>query len=198
MSYPKDLLILIELLRKLPGVGKRTAERYAFKLLEWKNEEISMLGKAIETLPSSLATCEACGCLKESSKLCFFCPPYRNGNILCIVASAKDVYAIEGSASYKGFYQVLGTLISPLDGKLPEHLPLQKMLERITNLHIQEVVIALDSTLEGDTTSLYLNEHFKKLPLKISRLAFGLPVGSSLEYVDEGTLSLAFVGRRPL
>ena len=117
--------------------------------------------------------------------------------MMCVLASAKDVYAMEETHQFKGVYHVLGSLISPLEGKGPELLPLAQMRKRIERLQIREVVIALDSTLEGDATSLFLKKELQPLPVDISRLALGLPMGSSLDYVDGGTLARAFSGRAP-
>ena len=117
-------------------------------------------------------------------------------SILCIIASAKDAYAIEQTKMYQGYYHVLGCLLSPLEGKTPEHLQLDRIKSRIDTLEIKELILALDSTLEGDTTALYIHEYFHKLGLKVTRLASGLPVGSSLDFIDEGTLSQALSGRQ--
>ena len=129
--------------------------------------------------------------------ICAFCDPIkRDASILCIISCAKDVYAFEETRAYRGFYHVLGALISPLDGRMPDHLDLDHLKERIQKLQTQEVIIALDSTIEGDATALYLKDNLTKLGLKVSRLAFGLPMGSPLDYVDGSTLSRALLGRQ--
>lgn len=193
--YPKKFLLLIECLKKLPGVGKRTAERFAFELLSWNKEDLSFFGSTICELKTSVLCCEACGCLQDKEKSCHFCSEKRNQNLLCIIASPKDAFALDQTNSYNGLYHVLGSLISPLEGKHAENLDLDKLFNRIKKLNIEEVILALDSTLEGDATSLFLNEHLQKSHIKVSKLALGLPVGSNLEYVDQGTLSQAFLGR---
>ncbi len=183
-------------LRKLPGVGSKTAERFAFHLLSWPQEHLGHFSQVLQTLKEKVQSCPECHCLMENDH-CFFCDPMkRDGSTLCIISSAKDVYAFEETRAYKGFYHVLGALLSPLDGRMPDHLDLDHLKQRIEKLKIQEVIIALDSTIEGDATSLYLKEHLTQIGLKVSRLAFGLPMGSPLEYVDGSTLSRALLGRQ--
>lgn len=195
VSYPKSLLALIEGLKKLPGVGRKTAERYAFKILDWPQKDIAYLAETLEQLTTAMQKCPTCGCLQDSLA-CPFCTKPDLENILCIVAYAKDVYPIEHTRLYQGYYHVLGCLISPLEGKTALDLNVDHLLARITYLKISEVILALDSTLAGDTTSLYLQERLKGLGLKITKLASGVPLGSSLDFIDEGTLSQAFHGRQ--
>lgn len=195
MNYPLHLLKLIESLKKLPGVGSKSAERFAFELLKWNEESLHSLAKLIDTIPSKLKTCDACGCL-QGEEACSFCRrPLQDSSKICILASPRDVYAIEATHEFRGHYHVLGGMISPLEGIGPEQLNLEKLLDRIEALAIEEIVIALDSTLEGDATALYLKKLFHDRPVKITRLAFGIPMGSSIDFVDGGTLARAFAGR---
>jgi recombination protein RecR len=195
MNYPKHLLKLIESLKKLPGVGSKSAERYAFELLKWKEADIGALATIIQQVPSQLKTCTECGALK-GEEACNFCSHARSEpHKLCLLASPRDVYSIEGTREFKGYYHVLGGLISPLEGIGPESLNLDSLLKRIEKLGIEEIVIALDSTIEGDATALYLKKILADLPLKVTRLAFGIPMGSSIDYVDGGTLARAFADR---
>lgn len=196
MRYPSHLIKLIQILKKLPGVGARSAERFAFHLIEWKAEDLAEMAKTFLEVPEKIQTCLACGCLKSESE-CTFCTDSRRlaSQVLCIICSPRDVFAIEETKEYKGLYHVLGGLLSPLNGFGPDRLSLETLKKRIEAHSIQEVVIALDSTLEGDATALYLKRELSAYPLQISRLAFGLPVGSSLDYVDGGTLARAFSGR---
>ncbi len=195
-TYPKNFLLLIEYLKKLPGVGKRSAERFAFEILNWDPSSLSSFGSLLKDLPSKLTNCENCGCLIEKNANCDFCSSARNQNLLCIIASPKDAFAIDQTNAYNGLYHVLGNLISPLEGKSAEALNLEKLIKRIHSSEIKEIILALDSTLEGDATSLYINEHLKKNHIKVSKLALGLPIGSNLEYIDPSTLSQALVGRQ--
>jgi recombination protein RecR len=129
--------------------------------------------------------------------LCSFChSEKREPSQLCIVATPRDAYSLEETGSYRGYYHVLGGLLSPIEGKTPEHLNLDRLKKRITTLQIKEIIIALDSTLEGDTTSLFLKEQIQGWGLPVSRLAFGIPIGSSLDFVDGGTLARAMTGRQ--
>jgi recombination protein RecR len=194
--YPPALDQLITLLKLLPGVGSKTAERFAFQLLTWEDESISQLSTLLDTLKAQVPHCPTCFCL-SSPDGCEFCnSTRRDPSILCIIGSPKDAYAIEETHAYKGLYHVLGALLSPLDGRTIEQLNLAPLLDRLRTNSIREVIIALDSTLEGDATSLYLKEKIGQLSIPVFRLAFGLPMGSPLEYVDGGTLSRAFVGRQ--
>lgn len=195
LKYPKDLLSLIAHLKKLPGVGKKTAERYAFHLLGWKEEDLKAFSNRLGTLKAQIQSCSECGCLMEGVQ-CLFCDDNRrNRSILCMIASPRDVYAIEETGNFRGLYHVLGALLSPLDGKTLDCLNLPLIDHRVEQLGVKEVILALDSTLEGDATSLYLKEHLQKSGAIVTRLALGLPLGSSLDFVDEGTLSQALLGR---
>ncbi len=194
-KYPLALQQLIASLKMLPGVGSKTAERFAFQLLTWQDEPLESFAEVIATLKTKIHTCPACNCLMDK-EVCEFCDiNKRDSSLLCIISSPKDAYAIEETHMYKGLYHVLGGLLSPLDGRTVERLNLPPLLQRISTLQIREVIVALDSTLEGDATALYLKEQLGKSAIPVSRLALGLPMGSPLEYVDGGTLSRALTGR---
>jgi recombination protein RecR len=190
-----DIIILIAYLKKLPGVGSKTAERFTFELLKWNEAEIKSFANILSNIKDNLKTCEICGCLKDNTT-CLFCDSKRDENVMCVIASPKDAYSIEETNSYKGLYHVINHLISPMDGYNIDERVITKIEKRINKNNIKELVIALDSTLEGDATALFLKNRFKKFNLSISRLAFGIPVGSSLEYIDGGTLAKAFIGRQ--
>lgn len=196
MRYPDHLLKLIALLKKLPGVGSKSAERFAFHLLEWSDEKLAEMGQAIQDTKKYLKNCSDCGSLKGEDPICPFCDlTVRDSEILCIVASSKDLFSIEETRDYQGLYHVLGTLLSPIHGRIPQIDPLKK---RISDLGVKEVIIALDATLEGDATSLYLIKELEALGVTLSRLALGLPMGSSLDFIDGGTLARALSDRRRL
>ncbi len=195
-KYPPALEQIVTLLKLLPGVGTKTAERFAFQLLTWPDESLGQLSALLDTIKAQVPHCPTCFCL-SSPDGCTFCDSSRRDpSIICIIGSPKDAYAIEETHAYKGLYHVLGSLLSPLDGRTIEQLNLTPLLDRLRLHPIREVIIALDSTLEGDATSLYLKEKISQLSIPVYRLAFGLPMGSPLEYVDGGTLSRAFVGRQ--
>lgn len=196
MYYPPHLVKLMEQLKQLPGVGTRSAERFAFEMLTWPNELLSEMGAVISQLPHMVSRCPECGCLMQEAR-CPFCEDKRRDRaLLCVIATPRDAFSMERTREYRGTYHVLGGLLSPIDGRGPEILELPKLVSRIEREQTQELVIALDSTLEGDATALYLKQELAALPLKISRLAFGLPMGSSLDYVDGDTLARSFSGRR--
>lgn len=194
--YPSELLSLISHLKKLPGVGRKTAERFAFYLLDWPEDEIKKFAMQLDTLKEKIYPCSTCGCLKDSEH-CSLCDVHlRDSSILCLVSSPRDVYAIEETKVFKGLYHVIGGLLSPLEGRSIEKLHLEKLEKRLLELAIHEVIIAFDSTLEGDATALFLKQKLDKLGIRATRLAFGLPMGSSLDFVDYGTLEKAFTGRQ--
>lgn len=195
MRYPSHLLKLIDVLRKLPGVGSKSAERFAFELLQWPEAHLEEMSKVIREIPQQLKQCPECGCLKGEG-LCPFCDPRRvETGSLCVIVSPKDAFAIEATHEYRGLYHVLGGVLSPMEGFHTDSLSFGKLKERIMKFQLSEVVIALDSTLEGDATALYLKNELESLNIHTTRLAFGLPMGSSLDYVDGGTLARAFIGR---
>lgn len=196
MKYPTHLLKVIETLKRLPGVGNKSAERFAFQMLAWPVEYLEEMAGIIKDIPIQLKACKCCGCLQTEAESCHFCAESRHGTgVLCIVASPRDAFAIEATGEYKGLYHVLGGLLSPLQGIGPDKLNIYTLKERVVFSAIKEIVIALDSTLEGDATALYIKQELEQEGVNISRLAFGLPMGSSLDYVDGGTLGRAFAGR---
>lgn len=195
MKYPAHLLKLIDVLKRLPGVGNKSAERFAFQLLGWKHEHLHEMAHVIRGITDKLCHCRECGCL-HGEEGCPFCDETRQATgTICVIVSPRDAFAIEETREYRGLYHVLGGVLSPMDGFGPEALNLEKLKERIAAHCIKEVVIALDSTLEGDATSLYIKRELEPLNVDVYRLAFGLPMGSSLDYVDGGTLARAFTGR---
>lgn len=194
--FPQELLKLIGLLKKWPGVGTRTAERFAFELLTWEPADLETFGHTLLHLQEKVPPCPTCGCLADQGR-CTFCRN-RDPSQLCLLASARDAYAVEETGQYRGLYHVIEHLLSPLDGRHANTLRIDRIEKRIEENQVREVIIAFDSTLEGDTTALYLKNHLSSLNLCISRLAFGLPVGSSLEHIDGGTLARSFAGRQTL
>jgi len=194
--YPKHLIQLIEKLKKFPGVGQKSAQRYAFHLIEWPEKELAQFAALLSEIKSKLKTCDRCGCLERDNE-CPYCDDVgRQPQILCVVSHFKDVFAIEETHEYQGLYHVLGGLLSPLEGIGPEQLAIEQLKTRIQKLGVTELIIAIDSTLEGDATALHVKKELEPFDITISRLAFGLPLGSALDYVDGGTLARAFAGRR--
>ena len=195
-KYPEDLLALIAHLKKLPGVGVKTAERFAFEFLSWPQKDLTAISATLNIIQEKIPPCTTCGCLTDQGS-CRFCNlDARDPTSLCILASARDVYAIEETRTFRGIYHVVEHLLSPLDGRHASALRVDRIEARIEKHGCKEVILAFDSTLEGDTTALYLKNQLEHKNIPISRLAFGLPVGSSLEYIDGGTLARAFAGRQ--
>lgn len=195
-TYPKPLFQLIQLLKKLPGVGQKTAERYAFQLLDWKIPELKLLGYQLSQLKELLSYCEECGSLIETA--CLYCSKeQRQNGTLCIVSNPKDVFAIEETRSFSGLFYVLPNLLTPFEENFDQQINLPAIISFIEKYQIKEVILALESTLEGDATALFLKEQLKAKGLVLSRLAYGIPLGSTLEFIDGGTLSKALLGRQP-
>jgi len=196
-KLPENLISLISYLKKLPGVGIRTAERFAFEFLSWQQADLDAFSELLRTALEKVPPCPSCGCLTDRGKCSFCNNEARETGQLCLISSPRDAFAVEATKCYRGLYHVIEHLLSPLDGRHASLLRLDRIEERIDKLAIGEVILAFDSTLEGDTTALFLKKHLIARPeLKVSRLAFGLPVGSSLEYIDGGTLTRAFSGRQ--
>lgn len=201
--YPKHFEILVQNLRKLPGIGWRNAEKLAFSLLEWRQSDLLAFAKLIGELPDHLQFCTLCGCLYQGK--CTFCDPELRGDSqLLVLATPKEVFSLESAGVYQGLYHVLGGLVSPIDLKYGESLNLDSLTKRITQLsNLKEIIIALDSTVDGDMTALYVKEavdraaHLQKSPKpEVSRIAFGLPIGSSVENADYATLARAVSSRQ--
>ena len=198
VKYPEPLQKLIAILRKLPGVGKKTAERYAFQMISWSQADLQDLSSLLSNLKKDILECETCGALISETP-CNYCDSKkRNSSSLCIVSSAKDIFSIESTGIYNGFYHVVSGLLSPLDDFGPEKLDFNKLKSRIENSSIKEIILAFDSTIEGDATALFLKREIESEGIITSRLALGMPLGSTLDYVDEGTLSQALLARLPI
>jgi recombination protein RecR len=197
MEYPQPIEHLIEQLRKLPSIGYKSAERLAFSLIDWEGKELNDLSEALNNIKRSLHFCEECGAMLHQEN-CRFCTESRDSSCLCVVAGAKDIYLFEQTGEFKGLYHVLGSLLSPLAQKTPPQERIDSLKERIEKREVKEVILAMDATLEGDATALYIKKELALIDLPISRLALGIPMGSSLDYIDGGTLARAFSGRRVL
>ncbi|MCP9815247.1 recombination protein RecR [Synechococcus sp. GreenBA-s] len=188
---------LIDQFERLPGIGPRTAQRLALHVLRQPSEQIQAFADALLAARSQVGQCTRCFHL-SAEPLCEICRnETRQTGVLCVVADSRDLLALERTREFKGCYHVLGGLISPMDGVGPELLQIQPLVERVDRDGIEEVILALTPSVEGDTTSLYLARLLKPFT-QVSRIAYGLPVGSELEYADEVTLARALEGRRPM
>lgn len=195
---PNSITTLIAALAKLPGIGPRSAERVALHIVQAESGMVKHLADAIVTARERIQFCTTCGALTEKSPCSICDDTRRDGSLICVVERAVDILSIEKSGTYHGKFHVLGGKISPLDGIEPEDLQIAELEKRLTVEPIKEIVIALGTDVEGDATSNYLAKRLARSGLKVSRIAYGLPAGSGLEYADELTLSRAMEGRREM
>jgi recombination protein RecR len=195
-QLPEPLERLIQELSRLPGIGPKTAQRLAFHLLRSDRQRADSLAQAIEDVKARIGYCERCYNIAEGS-LCWICASTRrDATLLCVVESALDVLAVERTSEFSGLYFVLHGVISPIDGIGPEQIHVPKLLDRVRDEGVLEVIIATDADIEGEATAVYLQRALVPLGTKVTRPAHGLPVGGDLEYADELTLARAMSGRR--
>src|ERR1051325_185804 len=188
---------LIQLLSKLPGLGPRSARRAALVLLKKRETLLEPLGAAMRDAAAAIRVCDVCGNL-DTTTPCSLCrDPRRDASVLCVVEDVADLWALERAGVFKGKYHVLGGALSALDGVTPEKLNVAPLLSRV-GAGVDEVILAMNATVEGQTTAHYLIDALTPSGVKVTRLAHGVPVGGELDYLDEGTLSAAFKARRPL
>ena len=198
MQKLKSLEVLQEQLSKLPGVGKKSAERMAYSLLDFSQEDLDDISDAIKSLKSKIHVCPICGMIADIDG-CYICDDSeRDQSVLMIVSYPKDVISLENSGAYTGLYHVLNGEINLTKGKTVESLNLDSLFKRLDSGTIKEVILATNPTLDGETTSLFLSKLLAKYDVEITRLAYGLQMGGNLDYVDPLTLSKALEGRRKL
>jgi len=195
---PDSITALIASLAKLPGVGPRSAERIALHIVQADVAAAKNLAETVVTAREKISFCEICGSLTEKSPCSTCDDTRRDATLVCVVEKAVDILSVEKSGSYRGKFHVLGGKISPLDGVGPDDLRIAELEKRLTTEPIREIVIALGTDVEGDATSNYLAKRLARAGLKISRIGFGLPAGSGLEFADELTLNRALEGRREM
>jgi len=198
MPYPQSIQNLIDFFKELPSVGPKTAERYVFQLLKKPEAQLKLWASYLSDLKAKTTVCSSCLAVAENDPCPICRDPKRQNNLLCLVESTQDMLAIETTRQYSGRYFVLGGLINTIENIGPNDLNTAALLKKIKADKVQELIIALNFTLEGETTALYLNKILKDYNLKISRLAKGLPAGSNLEYADEMTLATALKNRGPI
>ena len=196
MIYPKSIASLIEQFQKFPSVGPKSAQRMAFQVLKMPLGEVERFANAILEAKKSSKTCEICFNISTQSPCEICSSTNRNRSVICVVAETKDLIAIEKTNEYKGLYHVLQGLISPMDGIGAEDIRIKELLSRLTDENVKELILALSPSVEGEATSLYLTKLVKPFGITVSRIAFGLPVGTDLEFADEITLAKALEGRR--
>tara|TARA_B100000900_G_scaffold258291_1_gene220142 strand:- start:92 stop:691 length:600 start_codon:yes stop_codon:yes gene_type:complete len=194
ITFTKPLAKLIEHFERFPGIGPRTAQRLALHILKQPEKTIIDFSKALVEAHNNVGYCKKCFNLTSETE-CEICRnPDRNPKLICVVAETKDLLALERAREFKGLYHVIGGLISPMDSVGPELLEIKSLVERVSKNNIDEIILALTPSVEGDTTSLYIGKLLTPFT-KVTRIAYGLPMGSELEYVDEVTLARALEGR---
>ena len=197
ITFTKPLAKLIAHFEKFPGIGPRTAQRLALYILKQPEQTIKDFSKALLEAHNNVGHCKKCFNLTSEME-CEICKnPNRNQEVICVVAEARDLLALERAREFKGIYHVIGGLISPMDSIGPELLEIKSLVERVSKNDIKEIILALTPSVEGDTTSLYIAKLLTPFT-KVTRIAYGLPMGSELEYVDEVTLARALEGRRDI
>ena len=201
MIYPKSLSDSINYLKKLPGIGEKSAERMALSLIDMDEDDVKDLSNAIVNCKLNLKKCSICGSLTEDD-ICEICrmseDNYRNKNLICVLEDYKSVFAFEKSGKFDGVYHVLGGLISPMNGIGPDDINLSSLIKRLTELNNPEVIVALKSTIEGEATTLYIKKVLEGKNVKISRLSYGIPMGMDIDYLDELTLLNALNDRKDI
>ncbi|MFJ7734464.1 recombination mediator RecR [Lysinibacillus sp. NPDC097231] len=198
MYYPEPISKLIDSFMKLPGIGPKTAARLAFFVLTMKEDDVLSFSKALIDAKRNLSYCSVCGNITDVDP-CHICTDkQRNNSIICVVQDTKDVIAMEKMRDYNGMYHVLQGAISPMDGIGPEDINVASLLVRLQDETVQELILATNSTIEGEATAMYISRLVKPSGIRTTRIAHGLPVGGDLEYADEVTLSKAMEGRREL
>lgn len=196
--YPNSIKNIIECFKDLPGIGEKTAERLAFSLINFSKEKLTSFSDAICDVRDKLTYCDICGNITEN-EICDICADKeRKSNIIFVVEKAKDISLFEKINIFNGKYHVLGGLISPLEGIGPEDINIDKLLSRIDKEEIEELILALKPSIEGETTMQYIKKVLESKNIKVTRIATGIPIGTDIEYIDSMTLEFAFEGRKDI
>lgn len=197
-DYAPPVTRLIDELKRLPGIGQKTAQRLAFFLLRSDRDQAIALSDAIREAKERIHGCSVCNNITDTDP-CFFCSsPSRNKSLICVVEEATNIQAVEKTRQFSGMYHVLGGSLSPLQGIGPDQLHIKSLIERLKGGNVEEIIIATNPTAEGEATAVYLSKLIKPLGVRVTRIAMGIPVGSDLEYADEVTMLKAMEGRRDL
>lgn len=198
MIYPPSLEKLINYYKKLPGIGEKNAERLALATLNFKDEDVDGFSDTLKVLKKNIRKCSICGHLSERD-ICSICSDEkRNKNLICVIEDYKSVFSFEKVGNYNGVYHVLNGLISPAENIGPENINLSSLIKRVDNLKDPELILALKSTVEGETTTLYIKKIFEKKKVMISRLSYGIPMGAEIDYLDIITLDKALEDRKKI
>ena len=196
MIYPDSLQKLINYYKKLPGIGDKSAERMALATLELSTKDVNEFSKVLKDSKENLKPCKICGHISEQD-ICHICSSeIREKNLICVIEDYKSVFSFEKVGNYKGVYHVLNGLISPMDGIGPEDINIQNLVKRVEELENPELILALKSSIEGETTTLYIKKIFENKNVTISRLSYGIPIGAEIDYLDIITLDKALEDRK--
>ena len=196
MALPRSFQNLVNDLTILPGVGEKTAERYVYTLYEKSDEEVENLANSLLEFKKNIKKCSICGCLSDYD-ICEICSDKsRDNSTICVVEDSKNVFFIEKTKKYNGYYHVLNGLISPIEGINPEDLNISTLIKDRINKDVKEIIIALNPSIEGEVTSLYIQKLLEKSNVKVSRLSYGIPMGSDIEYLDPIMISKAWDDRK--
>ena len=196
--FAEPMARLIEELKKLPGVGSKTAQRFAFHILRASDEDAELLALAIQDVKASLHLCSICNNITEADPCTYCSSATRNQRLVCVVEEPTNIGAIEKTGHYNGVYHVLHGALSPLHGVGPEQLRISNLARRVEAGSVDELILATNPTIEGEATATYLSQMFRSSGVKVTRIATGVPVGSDIEYADEVTMQKAIEGRREL
>ena len=197
-DFAEPIARLIDELKRLPGVGQKTAQRLAFHLLRVPPEHALALSDAIRQAKLSIRECSICNNITDSDPCLYCASPTRSRKTICVVEQPQNILAVEKTRQYSGLYHVLGGALSPLEGIGPDHLKLKSLIERLKNGSVEEIILATNPTAEGEATAVYVSKLLKPLGVRVTRIGVGIPVGSDLEYADEVTMLKAMEGRRDL
>ena len=198
MNLPKSFSDLVDNFTILPGVGEKTAERYVYSLYEKEYDEVEKFADALINFKKNIKVCEVCGCISDDN-VCEVCnDKTRDESTICIVEDSKSVFFIEKTKKYNGYYHVLNGLISPIDGKNPEDLNINSLINNRINNKTEEVILALNPSIEGEVTSLYIQKLLENKNIKVSRLSYGIPMGGDIEYLDPIMISKAWDDRKQI
>lgn len=196
--FSNNIDILIEQFAKLPGIGRKTAQRLAFHVINLSQNEVTELAEAIVNIKHNLIYCELCCNIADSSPCSICSNPSRDSSIICVVEDPRDVAAMERTREYRGKYHVLHGTISPMDSITPEMLRIKELVKRMADKDLKEVILATNPTIDGEATAMYIARLIKPFGIKVTRIAHGLPVGGDLEYADDVTITKALEGRREI
>jgi recombination protein RecR len=197
-DYAEPLARLIDELKRLPGIGQKSAQRIAFSLQRASREDAERLATALLALKDKIRLCSICNNLTENDPCGYCTDPGRDPTVVCVVETPTNILAIERTREFPGLYHVLHGALSPLDGVGPDQLKLKSLIERLKNGIIKELILATSPTVEGEATAVYLSKLIKPLGVRVTRIAMGIPVGSDLEFADEVTMMKAMEGRREM